>query len=543
MQKDVIYIDTEDDITAIIGKVRASEHKIVALVPPKRIGAIQSAVNLKLVHRAATQSDKRLVVISNNAALAALAGSVGIPVAKNLQSKPELAEVAALEIDDGDDVIDGSEINARPVATSLDEAAAAAAEGLDRTSAPNMSASPQKTALGATALAAQNKIKIPNFDKFRKKLFFIITGAILLIVFLVWAIVYAPSAKITVTARTSDSSLNTQVKLGDALPTSLQGGTVKSLTKTMKKDVSVPFTATGTKNVGDTATGSVVLQTCSGFSAPSSIPAGTTVVSGGNNYTTQEAASFSNSSIGNGCIVYKSKPIDITATAPGVAYNTSSASFKVSGDSEMSGSGSASGGTDKNVTIVQQSDIDSVSDNIVNSSDTDAAKKSLAGQFGKEYVIVDSSFKTDTSAVKPNPAVGAEVDSGKGTLTGPVTFSLTAVPKSDLGKFLSDYFAQQIDGQSNQKVYDNGASGVTFTNVNATSDGFTVNITANGKIGPKIDEDALKKYAKGKRVGEIQSYIQNINGVSGVDVKFSPFWVTSAPNDVNKIHVEFKVNG
>jgi len=53
MQKDVIYIDVEDDITAIIGKVKASEHKIVALVPPKRIGAIQSAVNLKLVLRAA----------------------------------------------------------------------------------------------------------------------------------------------------------------------------------------------------------------------------------------------------------------------------------------------------------------------------------------------------------------------------------------------------------------------------------------------------------------------------------------------------------
>ena len=56
MQKDVIYIDTEDDITAIIGKVKAAKAKIVALVPPKRIGAIQSAVNLKLVHRAAEQA-------------------------------------------------------------------------------------------------------------------------------------------------------------------------------------------------------------------------------------------------------------------------------------------------------------------------------------------------------------------------------------------------------------------------------------------------------------------------------------------------------
>ena len=60
MQKDVIYIDTEDDITAIIGKVKDSSQKIVALVPPKRIGAMQSAVNLKLVQRAAEQAGKRL---------------------------------------------------------------------------------------------------------------------------------------------------------------------------------------------------------------------------------------------------------------------------------------------------------------------------------------------------------------------------------------------------------------------------------------------------------------------------------------------------
>jgi len=49
MNKDVIYIDVEDDITAIIGKIKASSEKIVALVPPKRVGVLQSAVNLRLL--------------------------------------------------------------------------------------------------------------------------------------------------------------------------------------------------------------------------------------------------------------------------------------------------------------------------------------------------------------------------------------------------------------------------------------------------------------------------------------------------------------
>ena len=79
MQKDVIYIDTEDDITAIIGKVKDSSQKIVALVPPKRIGAMQSAVNLKLVQRAAEQAGKRLVIITGNQALSTLAASASLP--------------------------------------------------------------------------------------------------------------------------------------------------------------------------------------------------------------------------------------------------------------------------------------------------------------------------------------------------------------------------------------------------------------------------------------------------------------------------------
>ena len=52
MNKDVIYIDVEDDITTIISKIKASKERIIALVPPRRIGVLQSAVNIRLLARA-----------------------------------------------------------------------------------------------------------------------------------------------------------------------------------------------------------------------------------------------------------------------------------------------------------------------------------------------------------------------------------------------------------------------------------------------------------------------------------------------------------
>src|SRR5688500_4053660 len=127
MNKDIIYIDVEDDITAIIGKVKDAKEKIVALVPPKRVGVLQSAVNLRLLARTATQTGKHLVLITNNAALTALAASAKIPVAKNLQSKPEVPEIAALDIDNGEDIIDGAQLpigeHARVGGTALGGAA------------------------------------------------------------------------------------------------------------------------------------------------------------------------------------------------------------------------------------------------------------------------------------------------------------------------------------------------------------------------------------------------------------------------------------
>ena len=76
MNKDVIYIDVDDDVTAIIGKIKKAKEKIVALVPPKRAGALQSAVNLRLLERMAKTDKKQLVLITNNAALVGLAAKL-----------------------------------------------------------------------------------------------------------------------------------------------------------------------------------------------------------------------------------------------------------------------------------------------------------------------------------------------------------------------------------------------------------------------------------------------------------------------------------
>lgn len=552
MQKDVIYIDTEDDITAIIGKVKASDSHIVALVPPKRIGVIQSAVNLKLVHRAAEQADKRLVVISNNQALATLAGSAGIPVAKNLQSKPELAEISALEVD-GDDIIDGSELMdaRRPSNDKSTDAAVDAVEAEDKNRQDADAARRSSTPVSDSEPANKAKksgrgTKIPDFNTFRKKFFIVLAIVIALVGFFVWAIVIAPHATITIIAKTSGSTLNTQVSLANGATTSLKAGTIKSESKTLQKTVSTPFTATGKKDVGTKATGTVRIAPTrdtivSIIDDDATVPAGTTIASAsGATYVTNQTLSFTYSNLPS---TRSGQTVGVTATENGTKYNGASGSADGPSGFTTSFTSTTTGGTDKTITIVQQSDVDSVSSSLMSSDETAAAKAKLISQLGSDYVVLDGSFKSDSGSVTALPAVGQEDSDGKGTLSGVVTFSIVGVKKTEITTFLDAYYAQQIDGTSDQKVYDNGARSASFTNVAATSGGYNASITATGKIGPKIDDKSLKDFAKGKKTGEIMPYIQKIDGVEDVDVKLSPFWVKKAPSNIDKITIKFDVNG
>ncbi len=547
MNKDIIYIDVEDDITAIIGKVKDAKQKIVALVPPKRIGVLQSTVNLRLLARAASQADKHLVVISSNPALVALAAAAQLPVAKNLQSKPEMAEISALDIDDGEDVIDGAQLPvgelARTAGVSTQQIVAVHNPAIDSAIADNASEALPKRALPPEAGKAAGKVrsksgvKVPNFNTFRKRFLIIILAAVLLIGFLIWGIFFAPRATVLITARTSESSVNNAITFGEGLSTDLAAKTLASKMQQTKKTATTEFEATGSKDVGEKATGTVKFSTDSIGALGKTIPAGTVLSSsGGMTYVTNESVTMtiSNSS---------GAPASITASERGTKSN--GATGKMTGapsgiDAALQGA--TTGGTDKTITIVTQADIQKATEQL-KLTDTDAVKKELKNKLSTTAKIVDESFKVDQAAPVATPAVDQEVPEGvKPKLTTEATYSMSAIDADELASYLNEHFKKQLEGLDTQRIYENGIDTVTFTNVNAVESGFTANVVATAKIGPKIEDSVVKDSAKGKRYGEIQSSLEAIQGVDDVDVVFWPFWVSAAPNDTDKITVEFKLN-
>ena len=90
MKKDTIYIDNDDEITSITDKVQSSEGSVIALVLPKRCTVLQSSINMKILNRAAKNSKKNLVLVTNEQSLMAVAGAAGIMVAKSLEARPSI---------------------------------------------------------------------------------------------------------------------------------------------------------------------------------------------------------------------------------------------------------------------------------------------------------------------------------------------------------------------------------------------------------------------------------------------------------------------
>jgi hypothetical protein len=538
MQKEVIYLDNEDDITTIIGKLKSASPRIVALVPPKRVGVLQSAVNLRLLARTAEQHDKRLVIITNNHALSTLAASAKIPVAKNLQSKPELGEIAALDIDDGNDVIDGIDL---PVGdhASLTEPKSKDKE-LDKAVGEIATKSAETGAKGKKAKKA-----VPNFNTFRKKLVIGISAGVLLVGFLVWALVFAPHATVAVTMRTSDISINQLVTLTDSGESDVSKTTLRVESQSASEDISVEFDATGEKDVGEKATGTVNFSNSSPLSQ--AIEAGTELTSvSGKVYTVVSAVTVPRASLAwcgsSPCASAGTASGDIVASESGESYNGASGTM-TGGPSGVSTTinGATSGGTTKMAAIVTEEDITKARKAAESKIDKRVMESKIAANFKGDYVVITDSLQVDTSDFSSSVKKDGEAPNGGAKYGGKAVFKLYAVSNQELKSYLDTLLEKQLDNPSTQRIYDNGAKAAKFSNFRKSGDSLSVSLSTVGKIGPKITEEEVKKQVAGKRVGDIQ--LTAIEGVSDVDIRFSPFWVKSVPNNTDKITVEFKVDG
>jgi hypothetical protein len=504
-----------------------------------------------LLARSAKSADKNPVLITSEAALMPLAGAAGIHVAKNLQSKPEVPDApagAALsahhETPETEEAPDDANYDEEELPKKIDYAttvgALASAHEADNPETIDLDDEdePPTEKPKAEKTPKDKGLKVPNFDRFRMMMGLGVLGIVAVIIFLILAITVLPKA--TITLKTSSepvsADFNLQASTG-AQSLDSQKGVIPAKVESSDQTGSQQVTATGQQNNGDKATGSVQLANCSNNSA--TIPAGTGVSSNGLTYITQNTLNLDSGnydSHGN-CKSTGSHvgTTNITAQVGGAKYNIGNSSFSVAGYAGVSGSGSASGGTDNIVTILTQQDVDGAKQKLTSGTTGDQFTKDFTKKLQDqgEYVF-SSTMKAGDANITANPAVGQPASTANVSIK--VTYTVLTVKKSDLSQAIQDKLASQID-KSKQKLNGNFLTDADISVQSQSASGAGLSVHEDTTAVPIIDIASVKKQVEGKKTGDIKAAIGSWPGVKEVDVKLSPFWVSKAPGKDSKIKV------
>ena len=573
--KQVVYVDVDDEITGIIDKINGADAKVIALVLPKRAAVFQSIVNMKLLKRRAEQAGKHLVLITSEAGLMPLAGMAGVYVAQTLQSKPAVPS-APVDSDLPDDLDDEpvsldsrpDDFNARNAAAPVGALAAGAGAGvndlpddvveLDKAAPagkPNGRPSPAMAAVAAGAAAKgagkgkDKNLSVPNFMRFRKRLIFAALGLFLLIGLWYVAAFVMPTAQVTIKTKTTDIDTELDVTLDtEATTVDIKTNTIPAKTQQQQKNNTQQAPATGTENKGEKASGSVTLTNCSKDNKSVTVPAGTAVSANGQNYLTQSTATMPTSapdSSGNcrdlGSAT--SQTVNVLAQKPGAAGNIGASTFSVAGFSEVQAKSSSamSGGTDNNVKIVQQADIDGAKAKLASAAEKDTAKKALQKTLEDNGLFaIQSSFHVAGGNTVTSVKVGDEAEAV--TVSETVTYTMYGTARKDLRKLIESAAEDKID-RSKQSLIDDGIGNARFgVETTGAEPTLKVTLTTTAVAGPQIDAEAVKRDIVGKKSGEVKDQLMTNPGVEDVVVKYSPFWVTKAPK-VEKTIVTFEKTG
>lgn len=519
-QKDTIYIDVDDEITAIIDKVQDSSAKIVALVLPKRAAALQSIVNMKLLKRSADDAGKHVVLITSETALLPLAGAVGLYAAKTLQSKPEVPAAPEsadeLAVDEAVDI----EETAKPDAEETVE--------LDDEKEESKTAKPK----------GKKGPKVPDFEKFRLKLFLIIGGVIGLIALWYFAVVVSPSAKVVISANSEDVNTTLQFTASTTANSVNAGDKIvpAQLADTDKEETQ-KTTATGTKDASTKATGTITVKNCASSTPPTLSAGNKFASSSGKVFTNDEAFTPAPATVSGGTLVCGSSDVAVTATDTGDSYNIAATSY--TNDSLDTGytlsGGAMDGGSSKTVTVVSQQDVDTAKGKM--STSDDSVKAELKSQLEEQgYFAIEESFEKSDEKTVASPKVGQEAS--EVSVTYSATYSMLGVKRDDMKQLLTASIKDQID-PDRQEIQDDGLDQATFTIKSTKSDGSSVvTVSTIVAVGPNIDTDKLKSDIAGQKNGEAENIIKALPGVQDVTVDYSPFWVNKAPKNPDKITVE-----
>lgn len=560
---DVLYFEPTDEVTKAIERVRDSEDPKVALVLPRGSLILQSIVNLKLIARTATTAKKELAIVTVDKIGRNLAMQVGIPVygkieggkvaGKVLQKSPqpvtpqgvrqkvleeteELTTVTGIQVHryDASDKLNNlaeqeTEVTlsdpAKPITPmSFGFPPPTESEG-SPASEPEAPAGGTITHLrdgSGKSIARRMTIK-PRTKK-------IIIGSIVVVIVVViaWLWWAFPTTTISLQLRGEKKDVTATLTAGtDAVATK----DVPLSAITIQKSGSKTVPATGTKNVGQSATGTVTLVNQYSNSTQT-VPAGTVLTtSDGLQFTTNTGVVIPGAEFsveGSTSTLKQSGRVEVSITAAqgGDSSNISSGRLTIAGitdqkDGKVFGdSPKTSGGTNETVTLVSAADVDGGRSQLVEQLSSDASNDAIGQVNGGEILQQATTTEVQSFSADANP--GDQKD--QVTVTATISLKVLVLNTTALRDALT---AKGLVDVGSDKTYAITPESVQYTvSAVSTANGTaTISAQASGNITANVNQDALLTQLRGTSDGAAMHILEQTPLYKSATISHDPSWL------------------
>jgi hypothetical protein len=162
--------------------------------------------------------------------------------------------------------------------------------------------------------------------------------------------------------------------------------------------------------------------------------------------------------------------------------------------------------------------------------------------------LINSSFATESSKITTSPVANEEVTEGvTPKIIKENKYVIYAVSKADVDTYIKTVKSSEM-GDDTQMVYgtgvdmnegeDNKAFFESFKNDNGN---MVAKLKSTTKTGPRVTVDYVMEKSLGKKVGVANSARRSTKGVQEVTITTSYFFVTSIPEDENKVQIDITV--
>lgn len=523
--EEIIYLESDEEITTVIDKIKQAKSSHLVLVVPRDATLLQSVVNLKLLLKEAKNLTKDIALVTADKIGRNLASQVGLVVFDSIKDRRPIFQ-PAVPTAKSDEII---EIDMRQ--ESQKQPPSPKGVSVHHFQEDKRISQSRQPGL-ATPWSKKTVIKKEiHWSRVSKVLWPMFTVVVILL--LIGAFLILPKVTVTCKVKAENFQKTEDIKISGQEESNITNKTFKGSFIELNKEKEEKFPATGKKNLGGKAIGTLTLYNY-WDSSPQDFPSGTKFSSSSKTFLSKDEVTIPGTSIRGGNPVPGTATVDIEAENPGEDYNLQAARFTIVGLSALQqekiygqSNRDLTGGFSKEVSVVSESDYNKAKEKISQEL-TDALNEEFE-QKSNGSEILDKAIQNESIQIKSS----AEIDSEANDFVIKINQRLRAIvfDRNLFDEFVLDVLEKQI--QYDKMISLGPNDSVEPQNIETKYDEklLNLNIEVKAKISSRVDTEKIKKDLLGKSQNQVSEYLNNLSGVSGFEIDYQPtFWLKRIPN-------------